>query len=66
MDCKEFREFALYGRENVSDRDLPHRTKLVSLIFETYEREHRDLKADFKVCDPVILITVIELKLALY
>ena len=49
IEKKEFRDFALYGRDNISDCDLPHRTKLIELIFKTYEKEHRKLLDDFKV-----------------
>jgi hypothetical protein len=49
IESKEFREFVLYGRDNVTERDLPHRTKLIELIFRAYEEEHRKLLDDFKV-----------------
>lgn len=49
VDNKEFRDFALYGRKNVCDGDLPHRTKLTELLFKTYETEHLKLVNDFKV-----------------
>jgi hypothetical protein len=50
VDCKEFRDFALYGRDDVRDSDLPHRTKLTELVFKTYETEHLKLKSDLDVC----------------
>jgi hypothetical protein len=53
VNNKAFRAFALYGRRNVTDEDLPHRTKLTELIFNTYEEEHRKLLDDFKVSDIV-------------
>jgi hypothetical protein len=34
IESKEFREFILYGRDDVTERDLPHRTKLIELIFK--------------------------------
>jgi hypothetical protein len=49
VENKEFREFILYGRDNVTERDLPHRTKLIELIFKAYEDEHRKLLDGFKV-----------------
>jgi hypothetical protein len=49
VESAEFREFTLYGRENVTERDLPHRTKLIELIFTAYEEEHRKLLNGFKV-----------------
>jgi hypothetical protein len=42
----------LYGRDNVTESDLPHRTKLIQLIFKAYEDEHRKLLDDFKVSQP--------------
>jgi hypothetical protein len=49
VESKEFREFMLYGRDNVTERDLPHRTKLIELIFNAYEEEHRKVLDNFKV-----------------
>jgi hypothetical protein len=50
VENKEFREFALYGHKDISDADLPHRTKLVELIVKEYEKEHMKLVNDFKAC----------------
>jgi hypothetical protein len=49
VEKREFRDFILYGREDVTERDLPHRTKLIELIFKAYEEEHRKLLDGFKV-----------------
>ena len=49
VEGKEFRDFVLYGRDNVTERDLPHRPKLIESIFKAYEEEHRNLLDDFKV-----------------
>ncbi|KAH9036032.1 hypothetical protein EDB83DRAFT_2180553, partial [Lactarius deliciosus] len=38
----------LYGRNNVTERDLPHQTELIELIFKAYEDEHRKLLDGFK------------------
>ena len=48
VDNPEFRDFVLYGHTKVTDRDLPHRTKLVELIFNSYDEERRKLADDFK------------------
>ena len=50
VDSKEFRDFVLYGRENIEEGDLPHRTQLIQMIFNTYAKEHARLVNDFKVC----------------
>ncbi len=42
----------MYGHDNITERDLPHRTKLVELIFKAYEDEHRKLLNGFKVSEP--------------
>jgi hypothetical protein len=39
----------LYGREDVTEHDLPHGTKLIELIFKAYEEERRKSLDDFKV-----------------
>ena len=49
VDNKEFRDFVLYGHEDIDNRDFPHRTKIVQMIFDTYAKEHANLIDDFKV-----------------
>ena len=49
VEGKEFHDFVLYGRDNVTERDLPHRPKLIESIFKVYEEEHRNLLDDFEV-----------------
>lgn len=48
VDNPEFRNFVLYGRDDVSDPDLPHRTMLTQLIAAAYTKQHKDLKDGFK------------------
>jgi hypothetical protein len=48
VDCPEFRAFALYGRKNVTDRDLPHRTSLTNFIYKQYLEDHRNLVDEIK------------------
>jgi hypothetical protein len=49
VDNPLFRDWALYGRNNLTEHDLPHRTKLLEMIFEEYENEHRKTLSDFQV-----------------
>ncbi|KAH9970382.1 hypothetical protein BGW80DRAFT_1135566, partial [Lactifluus volemus] len=39
---------ALYGRNNLTERDLPHRTKLIEMIFREYEQEHQKALSKFE------------------
>lgn len=48
VECPEFREFVIYGHCNISEKDLPHRTKLTELIFAAYEQEHQHLKVCYR------------------
>ena len=41
----------MYGHDDVSERDLPHWTKLIELVFKAYEDEHRKLLDGFKVSE---------------
>jgi hypothetical protein len=49
VDCPEFRTFALYGRKNVADRDLPHRTSLTNFIYKQYLKNHHKLLDEIKL-----------------
>ncbi|PPR08205.1 hypothetical protein CVT24_001392 [Panaeolus cyanescens] len=48
IECPEFRRWALYGREGVTDKDLPHRTAITNLIHKMYTKEHEELKLELK------------------
>ena len=50
MDCQEFRDFVLFGRTDVSEKDLPHRTALTDMLFRQYGEAHEALKEELKVC----------------
>ncbi|KAJ7051542.1 hypothetical protein C8F01DRAFT_959306, partial [Mycena amicta] len=39
---------ALFGRENVADDDLPHRTAMTERVIREYQKEYDALLADFK------------------
>lgn len=49
VDNPAFREWALYGRNNLTECDLPHRTKLIEMIFREYEQEHQKALSEFEV-----------------
>ncbi|KAH9027348.1 hypothetical protein EDB84DRAFT_1272704 [Lactarius hengduanensis] len=40
--------FIDYGHCNISDKDLPHCTKLTELVFAAYEEEHQHLKVCYQ------------------
>jgi len=66
VDNRLFRDWALYGRNNLTEHDLPHRTRLLEMIFEEYENEHRNTLSDFQVSHFVLCsstITCINLNL---
>jgi hypothetical protein len=44
-----FRKWALYGCDNVTDAHLPHQTKLIELIHEAYEEENMKMIELLKV-----------------
>lgn len=50
VECPELRALLLYLGTKLSDKDIPHRTKLASMIVERYRQEHEKLIADLKVC----------------
>ena len=49
IESKEFQDFILYGRDNITECDLPHQTNLIGQIFKAYEEEHCKLLDNFKV-----------------
>jgi len=59
VENKEFRDFVLYGHEEIDDRDFPHRTKIIQTIFDTYAKEHANLIDDFKVCLLIEILTIL-------
>jgi hypothetical protein len=51
MDCAELRDLLLYlGAGNVTDKDLPHRTKVTELVRQRFHVEYQKMVADMKVC----------------
>ncbi len=41
VDTPELRELLLYvGQNGISEKDLPHRSKLTDLIFESFQKEY--------------------------
>lgn len=55
VDCPEFRDFVLFGRTDVSDTDLPHRTSLKGHMYEKYKAAHRALLEELKVSVPCVM-----------
>ncbi|KAF4617427.1 hypothetical protein D9613_006423 [Agrocybe pediades] len=48
VECPELRDLLLYLNFDLTDRDIPHRTKLTQLIFESYHREWKKLVSDLQ------------------
>ena len=44
LECEEFRELLLYDAANLTDEDIPHRTKLRELIHSEFERYRAKLR----------------------
>jgi hypothetical protein len=49
VDNLVFHEWTLYGHNNLTERDSPHRTKLIEMIFREYEQEHQKVLGEFEV-----------------
>ncbi|KAJ7435286.1 hypothetical protein FB451DRAFT_1418305 [Mycena latifolia] len=45
IESREFRDLLLLLRESLSDKDIPHQTKLTNLIIEAWMRYYHELKA---------------------
>lgn len=44
-----------YGREGITERDLPHRTKITQLIIEKYKVEYKRCIEDMKNVSSLLL-----------
>lgn len=53
MECEEFRDLLTFVSEQLSDRDIPHRTKVTEEIMKRYRLEKGNLKADMQVRPPL-------------
>jgi hypothetical protein len=49
IESREFRDLLLFLRETLNDQDIPHRSKLRSLIIEEWVEYWDDLKTELKV-----------------
>ena len=49
IESQEFRDWLLQLRESLQDGDIPHRTKLRSLILEAWLKYYDKLKKELKV-----------------
>lgn len=54
VDCPEFRAFVLFGRTDVSEKDLPHRTSLTKKLFDKFDAAHLALIEELKVSPSAI------------
>lgn len=54
IECPELRALLLYLGSDLTDTQIPHRTKLTNLIVRRYVEEHEKLLADVKVRLPAI------------
>jgi hypothetical protein len=49
VECQELRDLLLYLNADLSDDDIPHRTKLTQVIFESYNCEWKKLVDELQV-----------------
>lgn len=49
FDTPEIRNVFLYISDRITDRDIPHRTKLTELVDEEFKQYHESLVVDIKV-----------------
>ena len=57
VECKEFQHLLLFLREDLEDKDIPHRTKIKMDIIQAWKDYFVILKQDLTVC----ILTFIEL-----
>ena len=50
IECKEFRRLLLFLREDLQDKDIPHRTKIKTDIIQAWKDYFIVLKQDLAVC----------------
>lgn len=49
IECPEFRDLILYLNSNLTDADIPHRTKITEYIFELFSEQYRTLVEELQV-----------------
>ncbi|KAJ7483666.1 hypothetical protein FB451DRAFT_1235276 [Mycena latifolia] len=47
IESRDFRDLLLLLRESLTDKEIPHRTKLTKLVLEAWDQYYVDLKAAF-------------------
>jgi hypothetical protein len=50
MECREFRDLLLLLRDDLQEKDIPHRTKLREAIITVWKSWFISLKRDLAVC----------------
>lgn len=50
VECPEFRDLILYLNDEITDSDIPHRTKITEFIFELFSMQYRKLVEELQVC----------------
>ncbi|KAJ3831050.1 hypothetical protein F5878DRAFT_667994 [Lentinula raphanica] len=43
VDCQEFRDLLLYIGTELTENDIPHRTKIIDIIFEQFDKQFNDI-----------------------
>lgn len=61
IECPELRALLLYLGSDLTDTQIPHRTKLTNLIVRRYVEEHEKLLEDVRVCLPVVVCMALQL-----
>jgi hypothetical protein len=49
VETQELRDLLLYLNVDLKDSDIPHRTKITQVIFESYHREWKKIVAELRV-----------------
>jgi hypothetical protein len=49
IECREFRNLLLLMREDLKEKDIPHRTKIRESIIKSWESWFRTLKTELSV-----------------
>ena len=59
MECPEFCSLLLLMRSDLSEKDIPHRTKLRESIIKMWEAWFQTLKTDLSVCLIIIMLVMV-------
>lgn len=58
VECQELRDLLLYLNTDLSENDIPHRTKLTRVIFDSYHREWSKLVRSLQVLSSFFLFVI--------